>query len=710
MSDQSWPFPPLRGGDPHAANAAPGPVSPGPPDARPADIAPIVAPYPQAMPRRWQWPRPRELASRVRRRLLRLIRRGRHAGSETFSKGFVRLVLRRPRALHAALAMLRLVAPRQMALAQMQAVLAARLKGWKAAAPLFLQAERRRRAAPSALPRLLLASARPAQGLDLCVPRDDRPLDLPADLAEKIVVYTACFGRRPYLPPLVGQPEGLRFVCFTDTPVSVPGWEVVVAPAPRGGEAFLRICPHRALPAAVRGATWSLFIDSRRIAVGNLHTLLTRWLMQHDMVVWRHPAAGDWHGLAEHALLAGTHPASAVLAQAEACSTASIPRHRGAIDTGMIWRRHADPAVEARMEAWWALHETEPEGDPALSWCRSAHQVGASAARVAQMPSALGTADRNIFFAHNDPKPGALKPRLPSPGLLLGKIPVTFLFAEERALSGITLLRARQLSRMVAEAFPDRYDVTLRSDIGGVRDQVVIVNRGAIEFNKLAHLHDLRDRNIASISDFLDMPIKAKTSAAFDAHMTLCLPQAVELNRLYPSTPSFHVTHHVNSDVPQCVPLSDKLRTAYFGRLGNTSRPESLEEMVALVNVVDASFTAQDWARLAPLYNCHWIVRQKDDLQEWKPFLKGFVAARCGAVVIVTRDDMNAMHYLGDDYPFYAESLAPEDLEWAWVKVAAAFGGPEWRKAQGIMRQVAARCSRVQVITEFKAMLDEILS
>lgn len=677
---------------------------------KPAEHAAVVAPDTGGMPDRWRWKGFRGYASIARRHLLRSGRRGRRAALQVLGEWLVRFGHRRPRALLATLVSLRIVAPRQLALAQMQAVMTARLHGWKATAPLFLRIESWRRGRVTALPQLLLAAARPAKGLGVCVPRNDRPMDVPAELASKIVVYTASFGRRPYLLPLIGQPEGLRFLCFTDTPVSVPGWEVIATPPPEGGEAFAKICPHRLLTEAAPDAEWSLFLEPCRIPVGNLHTLVTRWLVQHDMVLWRHPAAGDWHALAEHALLKGSHPAAAVLEQAEACSTATMPRHQGASDTGLIWRRHGDPAVQAQMDAWWELHEKHPDGDPAQSWCRLTHQTGPTAVRVAQMPSALGTAEENIFFARNDPRLCALKPRLPAPALLTRKLPITFLFAEERSQSGITLMRARQLSKMVAEAYPDRYDVTLRSDIQGVRDQVVIANRGAIEFNKRDHLHDLRNRNIASISDFLDMPIKAKTAAAFDAHMTLCLPQTVELNRLYPSTPSFHVTHHVNPDVPECVPPSDRLRTGYFGRLGNTSRPDSLEEMIELVNVVDSSFTAQDWARQAPLFNCHWIVRQKDDLQEWKPFLKGFVAARCGAVVIVTRDDMNAMHYLGDDYPFYADSLAPEDLEWAWVKAASEFGGKEWRMAQAIMRQVQARSSRRQVMVEFRAMLDEILS
>lgn len=676
----------------------------------PEEPAPAIVPLAESSPYRWRWKGFRRLLSDARRRLVRFGRRARRAGFRSFGEWVVLFGHHWPKGLHAATGLLRIVAPGNLTLAQMQAVLTARLYGWEAAGPLFLQIEGRHRDGTTAVQQLLLSSARPAKGVAVCVPRNDRPLDLPHELAKRIVVYTACFGRRPYLPPQVGQPEGLRFLCFTDTPVTAEGWEVIATPPPAGGQAFATICPHRLLFETAPEAEWSLFLDPDRMPVGNLHTLLTRWLMQHDMVLWRHSAASGWQELAEHALLNATHPAAAVLSQAEACRTALIPRHQGACDTGTIWRRHGDPAVQAQMEAWWELHERQPDADPAQSWYRLTHAPEATAVRVAQMPAALGTADDNIFFARSTPRLEALKPRLSAPGLLTKKVPVTFLFAEERSQSGITLLRARQLSRMVAEAFPDAFEVSLRSDIHGIRDQVVIVNRGAIEFNKLAHLHDLRERNIASISDFLDLPIKAKASAAFDAHMTLCLPQAVEMNRLYPSTPAFHVTHHVNPDVPKCVPPSDRLRTGYFGRLGNTACPDSLEQMIALVNVVDARFTAQDWAREAPLYNCHWIVRQKDDLQQWKPFLKGFVAARCGAVVIVTRDDMNAVHYLGDDYPFYAESLAPEALEWAWVRVASAFGGEEWRMAQAIMRQVEARSSRQQVLIEFKAMLDEILS
>ena len=73
----------------------------------------------------------------------------------------------------------------------------------------------------------------------------------------------------------------------------------------------------------------------------------------------------------------------------------------------------------------------------------------------------------------------------------------------------------------------------------------------------------------------------------------------------------------------------------------------------------------------------------------WKPFLKGFLAARCGAVVVAMRDDDDAAQYLGDDYPFYVRGPTRRSLEYDMAGIAAAFGGPDWHRAQAIMAQVA---------------------
>ncbi len=51
----------------------------------------------------------------------------------------------------------------------------------------------------------------------------------------------------------------------------------------------------------------------------------------------------------------------------------------------------------------------------------------------------------------------------------------------------------------------------------------------------------------------------------------------------------------------------------------------------------------------------------------------------------MTAEDGDAVHYLGDDYPFYFRSLAAADLEIAMATAAAALGGPDWTRARDIM-------------------------
>jgi hypothetical protein len=129
--------------------------------------------------------------------------------------------------------------------------------------------------------------------------------------------------------------------------------------------------------------------------------------------------------------------------------------------------------------------------------------------------------------------------------------------------------------------------------------------------------------------------------------------------------------------------------------------------MVELVGI-DTSRNDSAWIARLPEFNAHWIIRRRRPIDGAKPFLKGFLAARCGAVVISAREDEDALHYLGDDYPFFVRSLEPADLEADMVRIAAGFGGPEWRRAQAIMARVAARSADAVVAAEFRAMIEAV--
>ena len=607
---------------------------------------------------------------------------------------------------------LRRLAPRRRFLAQAEALVIARSAGWAAAAAPVLALEGARLRGPAA--RALLAAPKPYPRPTLATPAA-RAAHLPAGTGRRIVVYTTGLGARPQLAPLAGVPEGVRFLCFSDHAITVPGWEIV-APVAGADPALYRICPHRVLEGVAPEAEWSLYLAPDRPCVGNLHTLIGRWLSGRDFALWRDAHCGDWHDLAERLLITGAAPAGAVLAQARACAAAELPHDRGVCDTGVIWRRHGTPELRALMEEWWALMGAAEEGAQdgakggapvvaegvaALALCRLLH--GAPQAAPAILPLALGPAEDSLFAARYRRRPVAAR----APARRPARIPVSFLYPAHRRDALSCVLRGQQLSEIVAAELGDVFDVSYVSDASALRDRVVIATSLALAQHGPAALRELRARNIALVGEWLDGLVRPEKAAILDAHMTFSLRQAIDMNRLYPGTPAFPVTHHVNTRIAPSTAPQARLRTGYFGDLRNTTLPESLQGAVSLV---DTKSAGENWFEMLRDYNCHWILRQRRPGFGWKPFLKGFVAARVGAVVLVTRDDENAAHYLGDDYPFYAESLDAADLEMAWARMAGAFGGPDWRMAQDIMRQVAVRSSDAQVAAEFRAMIDEILA
>ena len=164
--------------------------------------------------------------------------------------------------------------------------------------------------------------------------------------------------------------------------------------------------------------------------------------------------------------------------------------------------------------------------------------------------------------------------------------------------------------------------------------------------------------------------------------MALSIGMMLELSRQYPARPAYLVTHHVNPQIPRVTPPTDRLRTGYFGTPLNTILPAALGSMVDLIGI-DPYNPETSWMAAMHRYNAHWIVRRRQSFDGWKPFLKGFIAARCKSIAIVARDDGDAAHYLGDDYPFYVRSLAPGQLEEDMLAFSNAFGGPEWRMGLG---------------------------
>ena len=536
-------------------------------------------------------------------------------------------------------------------LAQARAILTARTHGWTAAAPLF--------AAPAAtrMPgaAVSLLRDRPAPAAALALPARERPTHLDPVAAAALVVYTTAFGDEPDPAPVFVPIPGLRFVCLTDRPLDVAGWEALPPAAgapgpdvdPRRTAAWCRIRPDLALAKAAPAARASLYLGPDRWLVGNLNTLLLRWCLPHDLALWRHPHGINSQNMAEHALVTGIsggslgHRPGRGLRRRRAAARPRRLGHRDDLappprpggdgaDGGLVARRRKPPASRR----WRSMLRSTAPPCPLHSRASCRRRSG----RRRTTPSSRRARRRRGRAGRH---PGAAPGRWP------------WFMPREYAGSASTYLRGRQLAEMVAARDPDLADTRYTSDLASLRDRVVVLTKGALEVHPAEAIDDLARRNIAVIGSWDDMLPEADKVAATQGSMTLSHRQTTDFARLFPDRPAFHVTHHVNAQIRPSTPPMDRPRTGYFGFLRNTHCPASLRGMIDLVGIETAK-VEMNWLDALPDYNCHWIVRRRGKTHDgWKPFLKGFVAARCNAVVITGRDDDDALQYLGDDYPFY---------------------------------------------------------
>jgi hypothetical protein len=203
--------------------------------ARPAP-PPAAAPLPAAAPRRNLI---RRAGSFAVRNVTRAARRGRARLRRSAMARLRQAGLSRPDRLLGPLKALRRLLPSRLFLAQAEALLTARARGWAAAAPLFARiADPAARPALTGAPAaLMLRPAVPPRAIALAIPARDRPSFVPEAAAGRMVVYTAIFGQPKALPPAFGIADRVRFLCFTDQAVTAPGWRILPPAVPAGDPA-----------------------------------------------------------------------------------------------------------------------------------------------------------------------------------------------------------------------------------------------------------------------------------------------------------------------------------------------------------------------------------------------------------------------------------------------------------------------------------------
>ena len=180
-----------------------------------------------------------------------------------------------------------------------------------------------------------------------------------------IVVYTAILDLWDNLrPPLVQPEDGVRYICFTNSPLqpAVAPWEF--RPCPDVGLASRssrvpKILPHLCLP---DDTDYSIWHDGNFQLRRPARQTIGELLRFDDWCAHRHPARDCVYAEAEILLREKIGTPDLVRAQIDRYRADRLPEHFGLWANGFIVRRHT-PATARLNELWWEYFAAGCERD-----------------------------------------------------------------------------------------------------------------------------------------------------------------------------------------------------------------------------------------------------------------------------------------------------------------------------------------------------------
>jgi len=579
-----------------------------------------------------------------------------------------------------------------------EAILTARKHGFSYASQLFddltadLASDQR-----NDLPNFLIKKGNKSKNGPIAAPKSSIITD---DDLRSVVIYTSLFGNYDRLPPIVVDKSNLEFVCFTDQDITADGWKIEKN-KPSGNDPnlsakYYKLHPHKLFPDHAA----SLFVDANTLFLGKIDAFLGRWLLFNDLVMWSHPERDDYLDEAEAIILSAKDAPDRVCRQMAAYESANVPRHAGLYEASFIWRRHHVEEIRHLMEKWWEqINQYSKRDQTSLYYLL--HTTGPT---PRALPHSLGTSRDNILFSKlpHCPKPhsGRVSTRARQPK-------VFFLYDEKTRHAGSTVMRGVQLSAFLRARIGDEAEIHCTSDIRAARDGLVIITKRLLDRLSNAEMRLIHRRNIAVAADPIDAPIADDKLAECDLLLAASLSALKYFGNKASGIPIRLLSHHADPRIADIEPPTDCLRTGYFGEFENTIGRGEIDRLVDY-HLVSTRMQENSWLTELCAYNAHFAVRRTREIDGFKPFTKGFTAAKCKSVVICERDQGDNLYYLGDDYPYFVSSTETSEIERFLLEMSEDFGGDRWNYALEIMQSVAHRSSEEWICTEFKAILRDV--
>lgn len=223
----------------------------------------------------------------------------------------------------------------------------------------------------------------------------------------------------------------------------------------------------------------------------------------------------------------------------------------------------------------------------------------------------------------------------------------------------------------------------------------------------------LRSRGGIVGADHVDGNLAKVNLELFDFHIGASLAAMNALRRLVPEHRAYvgYLPHHPDPRLSSASfsPLSH-FNAAYVGNPLNIVLPEDLKPRVRMFKLARESHMNRVLPHL-PNYNFHYCVRppHAESLRRsYKPFTKGFTAAMCQSNVLVGAATDDAVHFLGQDYPFLVHSMEEREIVRTFEYAESMVGSPEWHTGLDRMKALLAEVAPARLAMYFERIVRDV--
>ncbi|MEX2014576.1 MAG: glycosyltransferase [Candidatus Saccharimonadales bacterium] len=292
--------------------------------------------------------------------------------------------------------------------------------------------------------------------------------------------------------------------------------------------------------------------------------------------------------------------------------------------------------------------------------------------------------------------------------LQMKKRPVHFVYLKSREFYGSSVMRVNQLSEIAQEA-AHKQDIKASPLNSEFKNSILVLTKWALEGLNVEALDKLKNRQNILIFDPVDAYLPAEKAKYADVIVAASRTAFHDYSLQFKGKKVLLVDHHVDPRL-KTLDWSRRpvaLRAGYFGELVNAFSTPAIQSKVDFIQI-STNKQENDWLNLLPKYNLHYAIRQVGQKDNHKPFLKGFTAAHCGSNILIQDSQEEAVHWLGEDYPYLLKGEVTEEKVLDKLKyIEETFGTSIWNKATKRMIEIREKTSEQGIGRQLKSLFNE---